>query len=94
MAYMVYQRVATAIHDAYGPFGEPSGTGYAARTANLQTQLDMARQARTWLESLSVEPTLLASIVEPIAVIEDAFRALVGASHATVPAPQRHVDDQ
>jgi hypothetical protein len=90
MAYMVYQRVATAIHEVYGAPDEPAGPGQAAPTASLEAQLELARQARTWLESLAIDPTLRASLVEPIAVIEAAFRDLVKAGRGTSPRPRRH----
>jgi hypothetical protein len=70
MAYMIYQRYATAIRDAYGTAGQPD---------DLRALLARAREARAWLESLAIDPTLRASLVEPIAVVEDAFDGLIRA---------------
>jgi len=71
MAYMVYQRYTTAIREAYGGADVPLGA--------LQEQLANARGARQWLESLIIDPSIRASMAEPIAVIEDAFDGLVRA---------------
>ena len=68
MAYMVFQRYATAIRDAYG-------RGLAAE--DVQDQLAEARRARIWLESLDIDPSLRASLVEPIAVVEEALSGLL-----------------
>jgi len=71
MAYMVHQRFASAIKDAYREKAERS---------EIQRQLDEARRTRDWLEALEIDGQLRASLVEPIAVVEDAFRGLLGAS--------------
>jgi hypothetical protein len=63
MAYMVYQRYTTAIRDAYGTDG--TRARYGSRCGCPAT--------RAWLESLDIDATLRASLVEPIAIVEDAF---------------------
>lgn len=68
MAYMVLQRYATAIRDAYRHGRDPG---------EVRAHLADARRARAWLESLDIDPTLRASLVEPIAVVEDAFSGLL-----------------
>ena len=68
MAYMVFQRYATAIREAYG-------RGRDAK--DVQDELAEARRARIWLESLDIDPSLRASLVEPIAVVEEAFSGLL-----------------
>ena len=68
MAYMVYQRYATAIREAYGA---------EVSQAELEGSLADAGRARAWLESLPIEEALRASLVEPIAVIEDALAGLI-----------------
>jgi len=85
MAYMVYQRVATAIRDAY--HGSPG--------PRLEDGLAEARRARAWLESLDIDPTLRASLVEPIAVVEDTFRELqAAAGRDTGDVPPAAGDDE
>ena len=69
MAYMVYQRYTTAIREAYGAADVPLD--------DLQEQLASARGARRWLESLIIDPSIRASMAEPIAVIEEAFHGLL-----------------
>jgi hypothetical protein len=73
MAYMIYQRYATAVRDAYGGDPDPD---------RLRDQVAAAGGARAWLESLDIDPTLRASLVEPIAVLEDAFDALLRKTEA------------
>ena len=67
MAYMVYQRYATAIQDGYG----------AGSVPDVEQQLASARAARVWLESLEIDPSIRASLVEPIGIVEDAFESIV-----------------
>lgn len=65
MAYMVQQRVVSAIRESYA--GHP----------DRERHLAAARACRAWLESLEIEPGLRASLVEPIAAVEEALAALV-----------------
>ncbi len=71
MAYMVYQQYASAIRDAYGHGRDPD---------ELRRHLAEARRARAWLALLEVDPTIRASLVEPMAVVEDAFAGLLGSA--------------
>jgi hypothetical protein len=62
MAYMAQQAVTTAIRDAFRDRGDA---------------LDQAAEAarcRAWLEGLPLPAAVLASVVEPIAAIEDGLR--------------------
>ena len=68
MAYMVYQRLTTAIREAYV---DDPGVG---------RQLEAARTCRAWLEGLEIDRRLRASLVEPIATLEEAFRELTVSS--------------
>jgi hypothetical protein len=76
MAYMVYQRYTTAIRDAYGHGRDPGA---------IRKQVADARRARAWLESLDIDATLRASLVEPIAIVEDAFDGLLRAARGGRP---------
>jgi len=67
MAYMVMQRVTTAVHE-----------GYAGRP-DLAEQVAQARACRGWLEALSIDPTVRAELVEPIRAVEEALADLVRA---------------
>ncbi len=64
MAYMVYQRLTTAVRDAY------------AGRIDVERHLADARACRAWLESLEIDPALRRSLVEPIEAVEEAFRGL------------------
>jgi hypothetical protein len=78
MAYMVYQQYANAIREAYG---------HARSEADVREQLAAAQRARAWLESLEIDGTLRASLVEPLGVVEDAFSGLLrGHTEETRPA--------
>jgi hypothetical protein len=79
MAYMVYQQYASAIRDAYGDGREAD---------ELRGHLAEARRARAWLASLEVDPAIRASLVEPMAVVEDAFEGLVGGPGPEDPVPR------
>ena len=68
MAYMVHQRYTTAIRDAYRHGRDPG---------DLRAHLVEARRTCAWLESLDIDPALRASLVEPIAVLEDVFDGLL-----------------
>jgi hypothetical protein len=46
-------------------------------TAIREAHLAEAGRVRAWLDSLDIDPTLRASLVEPIAVVEDAFSGLL-----------------
>jgi hypothetical protein len=62
MAYMAQQAVTTAIREAFRD------------RSDALTQAQEAARYRTWLESLPLDGALLASIVEPIAALEDGLR--------------------
>ena len=62
MAYMAQQAVTTAIREAYSD------------RPNALAQAEEAARCRAWLESLPLEPSLLAPIIEPIAALEDGLR--------------------
>ncbi len=68
MAYMVMARVAAAIRDGYR---RDEGAG------RVRENLEAARRTRAWLESLDIDPGVRASLVEPIAALEDAFAGLL-----------------
>ncbi len=61
--YMVHQRTTTAVREGYRD----------SDAAELERQLEGARQARAWLEGLAIDPEVRAWLVEPIAVIEEAL---------------------
>jgi hypothetical protein len=62
MAYMTQQAVTTAIRDAFRQ--RPDALAHA----------DEAARFRAWLISLPLEPQLIASLVEPVAALEDGLR--------------------
>lgn len=59
MAHMIFQRMATAVREAY-----------SARD-DVEAELARARDVRAWAEALAIDPTTRAGLVEPIAAIED-----------------------
>jgi hypothetical protein len=61
--YMVHQRTTTAVREGYRD----------ADPVDVEQQLAQARQARAWLESLEIDPDVRAWLIEPIAVLEEAF---------------------
>jgi hypothetical protein len=62
MAYMTQQAVTTAIRDAF------------RRRPDALERADEAARFRGWLASLPLEPQLIASLVEPVAALEDGLR--------------------
>ena len=66
MVYMVYQQVTTAVREGYR----------GAHPSVLADHLEEARRARRWLEGLEIDASQRASLVEPIAVVEEAFAEL------------------
>ena len=60
---MVQQRTTTAVREGYAE----------ADLDELEQELADARSARAWLEGLRVDPAIRASLVEPIAAIEEAL---------------------
>lgn len=64
MAYMIFQRYTSAILDAYKDSPEAAA------------HLDQARSHREWLESLAIESTVKATLVEQARTIEEAFERL------------------
>jgi len=61
VAYMVYQRYTTAVK-----------RGYRAR-ADAPEQLARVREFRAWLESLAIDPTIRAELVEQARALEWGF---------------------
>jgi hypothetical protein len=61
--YMVNQRVTTAVRDGYRVV-EPDV---------LADQLAEARRALAWLEGMQIDSAVRASLVEPIAAVEEAL---------------------
>lgn len=62
--YMIFQQYTTAVKSAYA--GSP----------DIAQHLQSARLCREWLESLAIEANLRHALVEPIAVLEEAFQDL------------------
>ena len=60
---MIQQRTTTAVREGYAE----------ASLADLRRELLSARAARAWLERLTIDPAVRASLVEPIAVVEEAL---------------------
>lgn len=69
--YMVQQRTTTAVRDGYRD----------AQPSEVERQLESARQARQWLETLAIDGEVRAWLVEPIAAVEEAL-AEVARGHA------------
>jgi hypothetical protein len=65
--YMLHQRTTTAVREGY------RGTDLVV----IEEQLARARQARAWLEGLTIEPDARAWLVEPVAAVEEALAELV-----------------
>ncbi len=65
---MIYQQYVTAIKEAY------AGRAEVAELAKT------AESYRQWLESLDIDDTLRAGLVEPIQTVEEAFKDLVKGS--------------
>lgn len=63
--YMIFQQYTSAIKNAYS--GKKDVTHH----------LDKARSCREWLESLDIDADLRNALVEPVAVLEEAFQDLV-----------------
>ena len=63
--YMIYQQYTSAIKDAY------SGHRDVSRHAKA------AKASREWLESLDIDADLRDALVEPMRVLEEAFRDLI-----------------
>ena len=60
---MVQQRTTTAVREGYASAGRDE----------LQQELISARAARAWLERLRIDPDVRATLVEPIAAVEEAL---------------------
>ncbi len=60
---MVHQRTTTAVREGYAN----------ADAEEVRRELISARAARAWLERLTIDPAVRASLVEPIAAIEEAL---------------------
>lgn len=73
MAYMVMARIGAAIRDGYR---------HDAGGERVRENLESARRTRAWLESLEIDPRVRASLVEPVAAIEEAFAGLLQGSTA------------
>jgi hypothetical protein len=63
MAYMVYQRYTTAVKRAY------------LDRSDTAAQAARALEFRTWLESLDIDPSIRAELVEQARAIEHGFEA-------------------
>ncbi len=61
--YMVHQRTTTAVRDGYRDVA----------AIDVERELAEARRARVWLEALRIDPQVRASLVEPIAAVEEAL---------------------
>lgn len=61
--YMVQQQTTTAIREGYAE----------ADTAEVERELAGAVAARTWLEGLTVDADARATLIEPIAAVEEAL---------------------
>ena len=60
---MVQQQMTTAVREGYA----------AADRDEVQQELVSARAARAWLERLRIDPAARATLVEPIAAVEEAL---------------------
>jgi hypothetical protein len=60
---MVHQRTTTAVREGYAK----------AATEEVHRELVSARAARAWIERLTIDPQVRASLVEPIAAVEEAL---------------------
>ena len=60
---MAQQRTTTAVREGYAD----------ADAEEVRRELLSARAARAWLERLTIDPDVRASLVEPIAVVEEAL---------------------
>lgn len=60
---MAQQRTTTAVREGYAQ----------ASSEELRRELLSARAARAWLERLTIDPAVRASLVEPIAAVEEAL---------------------
>ena len=58
---MVQQQTTTAVREGYA----------SADRDEVQQELVSARAARAWLERLHVDPAVRATLVEPIAAVEE-----------------------
>ena len=63
--YMVHQRTISAVRDGY----------VDADTDELERQLAAARKTIAWLEGLTVDAGVRASLVEPIAAVQEGLAA-------------------
>jgi hypothetical protein len=76
--YMVNQRTTTAVRE-----------GYRDAAANdVEHQLAEARRTRAWLEGMHIDPDVRAWLVEPIAVVEEAFAEIARRGGGTEPRPE------
>jgi hypothetical protein len=64
MAFMLMQRITTAVLDGY------------ADAADVGPELAAAREHRTWLEGLTIEDAVRQSLVEQARALEEAFERL------------------
>lgn len=65
MAYMLFQRIAASVREAYS--GRP----------DVEAQLEAAGAYRRWADSLAVDPGVRAALVEPVAAVEDGLREVL-----------------
>jgi hypothetical protein len=76
--YMVHQRTTTAVRDGYRD----------AAVDDVAHQLAEARRTRAWLEGMRIDPEVRAWLVEPIAVVEEAFAEIARRDGGTEPHPE------
>lgn len=74
--YMVNQRLTTAVREGYR--GAAGGV--------LDEQLEEARRALAWLAALHIDPDVRASLVEPVAVVEEALAEIARMSAPGTPS--------
>lgn len=60
---MIHQRTTTAVREGYAHAG----------MEDVRRELVSARAARAWIERLTIDPEVRASLVEPIAAVEEAL---------------------
>lgn len=74
MAHMFFQRIATAVREAY--------TG----RDDVERRLEEAGTFRRWADGLAIDATTRASLTEPIAAVEDGLREVLR-RRTSSPAP-------
>lgn len=75
--YMLQQRTTTAVREGYR----------GADVTALRDELTEASHARAWLEGLEIDPAVRASLVEPIAAVEEALAEILRMSEPGTDGP-------